>query len=388
MASPSVTYTFVNSTTSDADEVNTNFTDLVNSMSDGTKDFSISALTCAGTATLNGAVNLGNASSDDITINGSLAGTVLVKASTSVNIGDATNGLNNVYLEGNDNTIAVQARATLASDYNLILPNSAGTAGYLWMSDGTNQTIVDAVTAKIRFKEGVTQETYVGTDPEVGGSTPFQVVTADRNVMNIAPTVDTVVELPTTSIETGEIWTINFNVSNGDQITIAASNADVITVLGSSAATSTSSGSISLVALQDTPTEDGHWRVTTLLENGTYTPSPTGDIDNLPTGGITVGAPTYYSRVGNVVNVGGRVILNTTSTGLTVFRMSTPIQAIATFGDADIAGVFSIRSGASDENGSIEGGGNNTQAEFRYTAYNATSQTYFYNYIYLLDYQL
>jgi hypothetical protein len=55
MTNPSVTYTFSNSTASDAGQVNQNFTDLINAMTDGTKSFSIDALTCGGTVTINGA---------------------------------------------------------------------------------------------------------------------------------------------------------------------------------------------------------------------------------------------------------------------------------------------------------------------------------------------
>jgi hypothetical protein len=70
MASPSVTYTFVNSTTADAAQVNQNFADLIAGMTDGSKDFNINAITAAGAATFNGAVTLGNASGDAITATG------------------------------------------------------------------------------------------------------------------------------------------------------------------------------------------------------------------------------------------------------------------------------------------------------------------------------
>lgn len=54
MAAITVTYTFSNGTTADATQVNTNFTDILNGLSDGTKDISIGALTVATTATLTG----------------------------------------------------------------------------------------------------------------------------------------------------------------------------------------------------------------------------------------------------------------------------------------------------------------------------------------------
>ena len=74
MAAPSVTYTFTNSTTADADQVNTNFANLISAMTDGSKSFSIDALTCAGACILNGSVTLGNATADTITANGTWSG--------------------------------------------------------------------------------------------------------------------------------------------------------------------------------------------------------------------------------------------------------------------------------------------------------------------------
>lgn len=75
MASPTVTYTFTNGTTADASAVNQNFSDLIAAMTDGSKSFSIDALTCAGVATLNGNIVLGNATGDTVTVNGVFAGT-------------------------------------------------------------------------------------------------------------------------------------------------------------------------------------------------------------------------------------------------------------------------------------------------------------------------
>jgi hypothetical protein len=68
MASPSVTYTFTNGTTADASQVNQNFSDLISAMTDGSKSFSIDALTCAGVFTANGNSVIGNASSDTCSI--------------------------------------------------------------------------------------------------------------------------------------------------------------------------------------------------------------------------------------------------------------------------------------------------------------------------------
>ncbi len=123
MAFPSVTNTFTNGTSADATQVNTNFTDLINGLSDGTKDLSISALTCAGTTTLNGNVNLGNASGDDITFTGSLASSIPIKTKNAFDIGSATLGLKAVFFGNgtNTNTANIIGGVTTSS-YTLTLP--------------------------------------------------------------------------------------------------------------------------------------------------------------------------------------------------------------------------------------------------------------------------
>lgn len=50
MALPSVTYTFVSGTPSDANQVNTNFLDIINSLTDGTKSLTVNDIGLAGSA--------------------------------------------------------------------------------------------------------------------------------------------------------------------------------------------------------------------------------------------------------------------------------------------------------------------------------------------------
>jgi hypothetical protein len=147
MAYPSVTYTFSNSTTADATQVNQNFTDLINGLSDGTKDLSISALTVAGTATLNGAINLGNATTDDITITGYLASSFIPKTNQTYDIGTADLGLRALYLgvaSAGALTAKVIASASIAADRIFTVPE-AGTDASFVMTAGT-QTISGAKT--------------------------------------------------------------------------------------------------------------------------------------------------------------------------------------------------------------------------------------------------
>ncbi len=153
MANISVSYTFTNGTTADATEVNTNFQDIIDGTSDGTKDFSINALTCAGTATLNGAVNLGNATSDDITVTGRFASDLDPKTAASNTLGDATQTWRALYL---DNT---------TTDSGAIYFNAGITEYLKGAADGSyldvgGFTYVDFLAGGVKFQSGATLQAY------------------------------------------------------------------------------------------------------------------------------------------------------------------------------------------------------------------------------------
>src|SRR5687768_4250313 len=105
MPAPSVTYTLTNGTTADASQVMQNFNDLINGVSDGTKDLSVNALTLAGALTANGHATLGNASADDLTVNASLASHLPIKTTNSYDIGSSTIGLRALYFGANSQTV-------------------------------------------------------------------------------------------------------------------------------------------------------------------------------------------------------------------------------------------------------------------------------------------
>ena len=91
MAAPSVTYSdFVSGTTIDPDQVDQNFTDVINALTDGSKDLTINALTCQGAVTLNGNITLGNATGDSITVNGRFASDLDPSTAASQDLGSAT----------------------------------------------------------------------------------------------------------------------------------------------------------------------------------------------------------------------------------------------------------------------------------------------------------
>lgn len=136
MAYIATTYTFSNSTTADATQVNQNFTDIINGLSDSTKDLAINALALAGNLTVNGNSTLGNASSDTLTVTASLASTILVGTTNSYDIGSTTSGLRVLYFGANSKIVGVKASASMSADWTLTLPVTAGTSGYFLKTDG------------------------------------------------------------------------------------------------------------------------------------------------------------------------------------------------------------------------------------------------------------
>jgi hypothetical protein len=130
MTAPSVTNSFANGTTADATAVNQNFSDLISAMTDGSKSFSIDALTCAGAATFNGAVSLGNATGDDITVTGYIASDIIPKTDNSFDLGSSSKQFAEIYAKGAvsfGSTLDVTGVATLASATDASSSTAAGT---------------------------------------------------------------------------------------------------------------------------------------------------------------------------------------------------------------------------------------------------------------------
>jgi hypothetical protein len=181
MAAPSLTYTLTNGQTADATQVMQNFNDLLNGITDGTKDLSISALTVAGTATLNGAINLGNASADDITVTGSLASTIPVKTTASYDIGSSTLGLRSIYIGANSQSVRLLGSASMSATWTLTLPVTAGTANYMLLTDGAGVTSWSSWTNSAHYADGSNAGTLSATTQTIGGAKTFTAATTTFN---------------------------------------------------------------------------------------------------------------------------------------------------------------------------------------------------------------
>ena len=213
MANVSVTYTFSNGTTADADEVNQNFTDIVNGTLDGTKDYSIAALTVAGAASLNGNVTLGNASTDDITFTGSIASSIAVKTTATYDIGGSTTGLAGIYFGANSQTVRVVPSGSMSETYTLTLPPSGGTAGYGLESDGSGTL------------------TYKPMQTDTSAKSADYTVLDDDGIKTILMTTgasDRTVTLPTASANSGRSITVMKVDSGAGKCTIDGEGSETI----------------------------------------------------------------------------------------------------------------------------------------------------------------
>ena len=131
MPAPSVTYTFSNGTTADATQVNQNFSDLVNGITDATKDLSIANLTVATALTASGTLA--------VTSTSTLSGNVTINNSKTLTISKTSSQL----IFGTTNTTTISATAPSASRI-FTIPDAGSDVEFV-MAGGT-QTIAGAKT--------------------------------------------------------------------------------------------------------------------------------------------------------------------------------------------------------------------------------------------------
>jgi hypothetical protein len=215
MANPSVTYTFSNGTTADATQINTNYTDLINALTDGTKSLSIDALTCAGAVTLNGNVTLGNASVDDIVFTGSINSHLTFKTTFDFDIGSSTVGARSVYLGSNDDAArSVRLIAgVVGTSYTFTFPTSAGTSGYVLTTNGSGVTSWRAGAGKMVYRSVITTDAPTSSDDVLGCSgASFTITLPDASaaantnkvfeILHLGTSLTQVYTLNTTSAQT------------------------------------------------------------------------------------------------------------------------------------------------------------------------------------------
>lgn len=175
MAAPSLTNTLTNGSTADASQVMQNFNDLLNGITDGSKDLSISALTCAGTATLNGNVAIGNSSADTLTVTASLASGIVPDATGTRSLGSSALGFLDLYLAASaDADTARIVAAAHSADRVYTVEDAGGNDSFVMVALAqtlTNKTLTSPTltTPTINMGDGgtlniVDSDTDVGTD--------------------------------------------------------------------------------------------------------------------------------------------------------------------------------------------------------------------------------
>lgn len=215
MANPAVTYTFSNSTTADATQVNQNFTDIINGLTDGTKDLSVSALTAAGTATFNGNVAIGNSSSDTLTITSVLSSSLALGTTFTYDVGSATVGLRSLYLGSNDaaaKSVRLIAGA-VGTSYTLTLPTAVPTLSGQVVSYTTG---------------GVGSFVDKNTLSVASPTTTYPITTSDEVVLASASGGAYSATLPNAVGVTGKVYTVKKTDSSVNAITIATTSSQTI----------------------------------------------------------------------------------------------------------------------------------------------------------------
>lgn len=213
MASPSVTYTFTNGTTADAAQVNQNLTDILNGLTDGTRDLTINALSMNGALSVSGGATLGDSSADDVSILGSLAASIVIKTTNTYDIGTSALSIRSIYLSdsaGNARAVRVKAGVT-PSSYTMTLPTSAGTTGMGVNTDGSG-------TLSFRYPDKVLASqttTYAATGDEV-------VIPCD------ATSAGFTVGLPAAASYTGKRYTIVKTDSTFNVVTVDGNASETI----------------------------------------------------------------------------------------------------------------------------------------------------------------
>lgn len=90
MAAPTIRHTFVDATTCDATQIMNNYNSIIEALSDGRKDLTVSAFTSESTSTFNGNITLGNASADTVTINAKLNTSISIKTNGTYDLGSSS----------------------------------------------------------------------------------------------------------------------------------------------------------------------------------------------------------------------------------------------------------------------------------------------------------
>jgi hypothetical protein len=309
MAAPSVTHTFSNGTTADATQVNTNFNDVINALTDGNSDLTFSALTAQGATALNGTVALGNATGDTITFTGYVAGSIIPSSNAAVVLGSSSLSFSGLYLD-NDSTdggaIFFDAGTT-----EFIKANAAGTD--LALGGFTDFDLAGARIKEMGLSHSAKTADYTVTDTD-GVSV----------VLMTTSTTDRTVTLPTASANDGRVITVKKVDSASGSLTLDGEGSETIDGELSTAVASIG-GFITVIC-------DGTgWHLLACQDSGVYTPTCASVLDFTSVSGDV---STYMRSLWNV-SVGLRVTATSVDTTQHRLDFTVPIDPASNFGSAN-----------------------------------------------------
>jgi len=223
------------------------------------------------------------------------------------------------YLQGNLDGLTTPPSSTTPVRISVACRTIANTVSD---ADSTTRGLISAAKQLIsglkKWLGGISSVEYVGTNPEVGGSTPFQLTDDHKRVQVINPAGAITVKLPTTGIRAGERFKIVNRSTN--VITVQSSGANEIAVLYL--------GYIECRALVDTPTNSTDWVIESIDYVGSsYSASfsSTTHVDTLSLSDVV------FHRKNKIMYMSGGLTMkiNPTGTGYQFsFSMSKPVNSL------------------------------------------------------------
>lgn len=291
MAAPSYTYTITNGTAADASQVTQNFNDILNGVTDGTKDLTVNALEVNGALQCDGHVTLGNGSGDDITVTGSIASSIAIKTQYSYDFGSATAGIKSIYF-GSSDAAARGTRligATVAADWTLTLPTAVPTAAGKFLA---------ATTA------GVSSWAYpYSRVSKAFADTPYTLLASDTHVdVDTSGGAVTVTVPAASSTNSGQTVWIRKTTSDLTAVTLATGVSTTLNTIGEVVQIQSNGTAWAIINRHidkrwTTFTPTGSWST-----NTTYTGAwrRVGDCAEIKVSVITSGAPTSATLTVNM----------------------------------------------------------------------------------------
>jgi hypothetical protein len=288
MSAPSVTYTFTNSTTSDATQVNQNFTDLVNALSDGTKDLTVSSVTAGAT----------------ITVSAMASGRVPVTSTGGLFIQD------NLYWSASNQRLGIGLGA--ASPAHTLHVDRAVVGGYLSGTFSNSDNTNAASNARLRVVSG-------------GSSAGDPVISWSNNVVECAMGIDNSVA--------GDPLVISYSSTLGTTDLMSFTAAGLVTVPGTFTSTGIGTFNAGIVLASAASTH---------YETGTFTATLTGVT-------TTIQGTARWVRNGSEVALYLPALTGTSnSTACTITGLPASIQPVRTWQisipEVEDAGLFYLGS--------------------------------------------